>query len=56
MERELNGLLLKYEEGKIFVWREKRGNQTLKNPDWRLPRETFQFFFKLMRGNVLHVI
>ena len=35
MERELNGLLLKYEEGKIFVWREKRGNQTLKNPDWR---------------------
>ena len=34
MERELDGRLLKYESDKIWVWREKRGNQKLKNPDW----------------------
>ena len=31
----LNGLKIKYDEGKIFVWRETSGNRTLKNPDWR---------------------
>ena len=34
MECELNGLLLKYESEKVWIWREKRGNQKLKNPDW----------------------
>ena len=34
MERELDGRLLKYESDKIWVWREKRGNQKLKNPYW----------------------
>ena len=31
----LNGMKIKYESDKVWVWREKRGNQTLKNPDWR---------------------
>ena len=35
MECELNGLKIKYESGKVWMWREKRGNQTLKNADWR---------------------
>jgi len=30
----LNGVKIKYDEGKIFVWRETWGNRTLKNPDW----------------------
>tara|TARA_R100001369_G_C3196474_1_gene144867 strand:+ start:47 stop:523 length:477 start_codon:yes stop_codon:yes gene_type:complete len=34
MERELNGRLLKYEEGKLYVWREMWGKQKRKNPDW----------------------
>ena len=34
MECELNGRKIKYEEGKLYVWREKQGNQKLKNPDW----------------------
>ena len=34
MERELNGLKIKYESGKLYAWREMWGNQTLKVPDW----------------------
>jgi len=34
MDCELNGLKIKYESGKVWMWREKRGNQTLKNADW----------------------
>jgi len=30
----LNGMKIKYEDGEIFMWREKRGNQKLKNPHW----------------------
>jgi len=30
----LNGLKIKYDEGKIFVWRERWGNHKLKNPYW----------------------
>ncbi len=41
MERELNGMLLKYEEGKIFVWREMWRGQKLKNPYWREAKGTF---------------
>ena len=31
----LNGLKIKYDEGKLWLWREKRGNHKLKNPHWR---------------------
>jgi len=34
MECELNGMKIKYDDGKLWVWREKRGNQKLKNPHW----------------------
>ena len=34
MECEFNGKKIKYDEGKLYVWREKQGNQKLKNPDW----------------------
>jgi len=34
MERELDGRLLKYEEGKLYVWREMWRGQKRKNPDW----------------------
>ena len=30
----LNEMKLKYEDGKIWLWRETSGNRTLKNPDW----------------------
>jgi len=30
----LNGLKIKYEDGKIWMWREICGRQKLKNPDW----------------------
>tara|TARA_R110001592_G_scaffold330613_1_gene612837 strand:+ start:28 stop:507 length:480 start_codon:yes stop_codon:yes gene_type:complete len=34
MECELNGSRIKYDDGKVWVWREMRGKQKLKNPDW----------------------
>ena len=34
MECEFNGKKIKYEEGKIWLWRETSGNRTLNNPDW----------------------
>ena len=34
MERELNGMLLKYEEGKLYMWREMWSGLKRKNPDW----------------------
>ena len=34
MEREFNGKKIKYEEGKLWFWREICGKQKLKNPDW----------------------
>jgi|TARA_R110000824_G_scaffold40703_1_gene121762 hypothetical protein len=35
MERELNGLKIKYESGKLYAWREMWRGYKLKNPDWR---------------------
>ena len=35
MDCELNGMKIKYESDKVWVWREMRGKQKLKNPDWR---------------------
>ena len=34
MKVVLNEMKIKYEDGKLYVWRETRGNQTLKNPYW----------------------
>jgi len=34
MECELDGRLLKYEDRKLYVWREKWRKQKLKNPYW----------------------
>ena len=34
MECELNGMLLKYESGKVWIWREMWRGQKRKNPDW----------------------
>ena len=30
----LNGMKIKYDDGKLWKWREMRGKQKLKNPDW----------------------
>ena len=35
MECELNGRKIKYEDGKLWLWRETQGRQTLKVPYWR---------------------
>tara|TARA_R110000822_G_C14996539_1_gene460281 strand:- start:60 stop:551 length:492 start_codon:yes stop_codon:yes gene_type:complete len=34
MERELYGRKFKYDEGKLWVWRERWGKRKLKNPYW----------------------
>ena len=34
MECEVNGRKIKYEEGKLYVWREKQGKHKLKVPKW----------------------
>ena len=34
MECELNGRKIKYEEGKLYVWREMSARGMLHNPDW----------------------
>ena len=34
MDREFNGKKIKYDEGKLWLWREMRSKRKLKNPYW----------------------
>jgi hypothetical protein len=37
-ECELDGRMIKYEDDKVWLWKETRGNEMLKNPRWVVPK------------------
>ena len=40
MELELNNIRVKYEDGALWRWIDRRGGRTLKNPYWRVIKQT----------------